>query len=415
MKFYIKILFLTFSLIVSNSLLAKEFSINDIKSIKTKYSNSYVSNQDNILSASAVQIINDKLALLEKETSAQVAFVCLKSSGNMDAREVSMQLFDKWKVGQKESNNGLIIVLIVDRREVFLRTGYGLEGALTDSKATWIVNNIMGPYFKDAQWDKGAIEGINYISDLIVKEYNTYGFAQKKAKTLKDYIPYIYLYLGFTIILTIFAFSSIRKAEKKYSLSQKEEKISAFNSSARLWIYFGILFPIMDLFILLWYSLFFKPRVRFSSINCSKCNGKMHRLSEKEEDEYLSQRQLMEEEVRSKNYDVWLCENCQNTSVFAYENKLTKYSYCPYCNAKTMSLVEDRIIRDATSLVEGKGEKIYKCKNCGKTHAIPYVIPLLAAAVAMGSMGGFGKGGGGFSGGSFGGGFSGGGGGGGRF
>ena len=70
----------------------------------------------------------------------------------------------------------------------------------------------------------------------------------------------------------------------------------------------------------------------------------------------------------------------------------------------------DRVVLRPTERRKGQGEKVYRCKNCGNTHTVAYVIPMLAAAAPFIIGGSGGHGGGGFSGGSFGGGITGGGG-----
>ncbi len=400
-------------LLFCNIILAQSFSIDEIKPIKSATLNSYVSNQDNILSDSVYALLNVKLDSLEKRTTAQVVVVALKNTADMDARDVSMELFKKWKVGQKESNNGLILVLIVDRREVFIRTGYGLEGAITDAKSTQIVTEIMAPYFSKGEWDKGMIAGVDEIVRLIDEEYIKEGFAFREPKTIKDYMPLINIYLISTIIFIFLAFILISKSHSKFSFAQKEEKIKAFNKSAKGWYILGIIFPIMLIVIFLWYKLYFKPKVRNKPLNCSKCNHIMQRLNEIDDDRYLSKKQIIEEELKSKDYDVWLCGNCGNTDVFAFDNALTQYSVCPFCGGKTMFLESDDIVRSATQFRNGTGRKTYTCKNCNNSNFKDYVIPKHAGGFVGG--GSFGGRGGGFSGGSFGGGLSGGGGGGGRF
>lgn len=416
LSIYLKFCILISILLLINECNAQNFSINNIQPIKTSTSNSYVFNQDNILSENAYNILNVKLDSLEKLTSAQVIVIALQNSGQMDAREVSMQLFNTWKVGQKESNNGLVLVLIVDRREVFIRTGYGLEGAITDAKSTQIVNKIMAPYFRKADWDNGIIAGVDEISRLIVKEHQTNGFAKRTPKTIADYLPFINGYLIITLILFTFAVINIVKSHTKFNSSQREEKINAFNKSAKKWYLVGVLFPIMLAFIYLWYKLIFKPRVRNKTQICSKCSNSMHKLNEEQDDKYLSEKQILEENIKSKDYDVWLCDNCGNTDIFSFDNSLTKYSSCSFCGGKTMFLQSDTIVRLATQSHDGKGRKIYTCKNCGNHKETDYIIPRASSGVILGGAGsGFGRGGGGFSGGSFGGGLSGGGGGGGRF
>ena len=416
---FLRYSFLFAILFHSNYGIAQEFSIDQIKPIKTSTSNSYVSNQDNILSEQTYQILNQKLDSLEKATTAQVAIVALKNTGQTDAREISMELFKKWGVGNKESNNGLILVLVVDRREVFIRTGYGLEGAITDAKSTHIITTIMSPYFQEGDWDNGMIAGVDEINKLIVEEYITEGFAKKEPKTLSDFLTYIYIYLGLSLFLLIFGIINIHNSHKKFDISQKEEKIKAFTKAAKPWLIAGILFPIMLFVLIIWYKLFFKPRVRYKTVICTNCNHNMHRLNEKDDDEYLSNKQIMEENVRSRDYDVWLCDECGNTDIYTYENSITQYTICPFCSGKTMYMASDSIVRLATQSKDGIGRKTYICKNCGKSNTKDYVISRETAGVILGgagAAGGLGRtGGGSFGGGSFGGGFSGGGGGGGRF
>ena len=145
----------------------------------------------------------------------------------------------------------------------------------------------------------------------------------------------------------------------------------------------------------------------------------MHLLNEEDDDKYLSKKQIVEENVKSRDYDVWLCDSCGNTDIFAYDNSLTQYSNCPFCGGKTMYMASDTIVRLATQSKDGVGRKTYTCKNCNNKTTKDYVISKDTAGVILGgaAVGGFGRGssGGGFGGGSFGGGMSGGGGGGGRF
>ncbi len=91
----LKFSLLFFFVLILNQSIAQSFSIDNIRPIKTTTSNSYVSNQDNIFSENAYNLLNQKLDSLEKATTAQVAVVALQSSGEMDAREISMQLFKK--------------------------------------------------------------------------------------------------------------------------------------------------------------------------------------------------------------------------------------------------------------------------------------------------------------------------------
>lgn len=69
----------------------------------------------------------------------------------------------------------------------------------------------------------------------------------------------------------------------------------------------------------------------------------MHLLSEKQEDEFLTNVQQLEETLGTRNYDVWLCSKCGKTIIYAYEEK-SSYKDCPKCKAKTYKLESEQII-----------------------------------------------------------------------
>ena len=141
----------------------------------------------------------------------------------------------------------------------------------------------------------------------------------------------------------------------------------------------------------------------------------MRKLDEEEDNRYLTPQENTEERLNSVDYDVWLCDHCGNTLVYPYENQFTQYQKCPSCHSRAYSFEGDHILRRATTVSTGLGEKRYYCAHCHKTDCKQYIIPIIVAAAVVGSGrrgGGFG---GGFSGGSFGGGSFGGGGAGGKF
>ena len=126
----------------------------------------------------------------------------------------------------------------------------------------------------------------------------------------------------------------------------------------------------------------------------------MHRLSEQEDNYFLTPQEDAEERIGSVDYDVWMCDNCRNTEVFRFENKYTKYSECPHCHAKTYSLMHDNIVLPATTVSAGRGEKVYECSYCKMRKVMPYVIPMIVVPKSSSGGGGFGGGfGGGMTGG----------------
>ena len=89
-----------------------------------------------------------------------------------------------------------------------------------------------------------------------------------------------------------------------------------------------------------------------------ECGKSMRLLSEKEEDAHLSSKAQAEEYVKSVNYDVWLCDNCQNKNIALYGFGLS-YTTCPKCGAKTYKLDSNVVTLPATTLTTGRGVKIH--------------------------------------------------------
>lgn len=393
-----------------NSLFA--FSVEQIVNPKTSCANCYVANQDTILSSSATDRINQLLHSLNQKTGIEIAVVAIEGEQTTSAREVSMELFDAWKIGKKGEDNGIIIILTKASREVFIRTGYGVEGILTDALSTRIVNNYMIPYFKKGQWDEGFLSGVSQIVSLLEKEYENK--SKENKNNPKNYFVFSLFYLIISLIYLILAIILIYKGYSHISNNYKLEKIKALKQKSLPWLIIGIVFLPALLLLMIWVNGIAAKRIKRAKVKCS-CDKEMRLLSEKEEDAYLSRKAQIEEEIGSKNYDVWLCESCGNTVIYPYDKILSNYSECPSCKAKTCYKQSEKVLKYPTSFRNGIMRKTYRCKNCNHISYIDSEIPRSGGVIVGGIGHGSGFGGGFSGGGSWGGGFSGGGGGGGRF
>lgn len=100
---------------------------------------------------------------------AQVA-VCVVGSTQPDTIEYfSIKLAEKWKVGYKGVDNGIIIILAKTDRKVRIEVGRGMESIITDAKAGRIINDTIIPFFKQGDWDGGLIAGLDAIKKEITK------------------------------------------------------------------------------------------------------------------------------------------------------------------------------------------------------------------------------------------------------
>ncbi len=408
-RVFCTLVFLFVTLLCGSQTRSQSIEAKDILDPKKICPSCYVSDQDNLIDEQTETKINNMLDTLYRKTTAQVAVVVVNADENCSARDLSMELFDLWKVGQKGSDNGLIILLCVKARDCFIRTGYGLEGALPDSKATEIFQETMAPLFKKGDWSGGMLSGVERVCSVIYDEYNQNGFAPKETADKSNFDT---IYIALCVVFLAFALIFISRSGSKVNSKYKVDKIRRIKKSAIPWLIAGFVFlPALIVLLVCVYCIII-PSVRRKKIKC-ECGGKMKLLSEKEEDQYLDKVKQLEETLGSKNYDVWLCDKCHSTFVYSYDKTLSSYQDCPSCKAKTYHKKYEKVVSHATPLQDGLMKTVYECENCHHKGEKLSVIPKTPPVIVAGGGGGIGKGGG-FSGG-WGGGFSGGGGGGGKF
>lgn len=146
----------------------KEYkSVDDVPNVRLTDVRRYVSDPTSILSPAATDTINAILGRLEKSTGIETAVVMLPSIGENDIFDFSTSLFRKWGIGKKKSDNGLLILFVMDQHKVRFATGYGIEGTMTDAMSKRIQMQYMVPAFKRSDWNKGMVDGVRATAKLL--------------------------------------------------------------------------------------------------------------------------------------------------------------------------------------------------------------------------------------------------------
>jgi uncharacterized protein len=107
---------------------------------------------------------------------------------------------------------------------------------------------------------------------------------------------------------------------------------------------------------------------------CKRCHQKMIKLGEAEDDAHLTSAQRMEETLDTVDYDVWMCEGCQNTLKLRYDAFFAMYTACERCKAKTVYR-ETTTVAQATQSSTGKARVDEHCRNCGYSNSRIRTIP----------------------------------------
>ncbi|MBN2167089.1 MAG: TPM domain-containing protein [Marinilabiliaceae bacterium] len=182
-----------------------------------------------ILKSSEVEALENYLVKFNNETSTQVVVVTVTSLDGTDASDYTFKLGEKWGVGQKGKNNGIVILIKpkynTDKGHAFIATGYGIEGAVPDAIASQIVDNDMIPHFKKGDYFGGISAAVNTITQLTKGEYTADEYVKKHKKT-GGYVQLI-VFVVFAIIILI---AKSGRGSRTYSSS---------GSSLPLWLLLG--------------------------------------------------------------------------------------------------------------------------------------------------------------------------------
>ncbi len=120
-----------------------------------------------ILDAATRTALTQKLAALEGRTTNQLVVVTLKSLQGTTVEDFGYQLGRRWGIGQKEKNNGVLLIVAPVERKVRFEVGYGLEGTLTDAATKLIIQNAILPRFRAGDFPGGISRGVDDVVALL--------------------------------------------------------------------------------------------------------------------------------------------------------------------------------------------------------------------------------------------------------
>lgn len=162
-----KRLFIILLLLVAISpIQSREYSIKDVPNVQLENRYRFTSNPDGILEDWAVAQIDSICYDLRHRGIAQTAVVALREIDTDDVFEFAYELFSSWGVGSK-SNSGIGVILVEEAREIRFVTGYGVEGVLPDAICKRIQNQYMLPYFRNGDYSRGMVAGVQAIRAVL--------------------------------------------------------------------------------------------------------------------------------------------------------------------------------------------------------------------------------------------------------
>lgn len=174
----------------------KVYTVDNLPNVHLQNKMQYVVNPARILSQAACDSIDSMLYALEQQTGIETVVAVVPSIGEEDCFEFSHQLLNKWGVGKKDKNNGLVILLVTDQRCIQFYTGYGLEGVLPDAICKRIQTRYMIPYLKDGNWDAGMVAGLKATCQRLDGSMENDSLSETSDGSSFDFILVIFCFMA---------------------------------------------------------------------------------------------------------------------------------------------------------------------------------------------------------------------------
>jgi uncharacterized protein len=273
--------------------------------------------------------LNDYLERVHRETGGEVAVVTVHDTID-EPKAFATGLFAHWGLGDAQANNGLLVLLVLDRRRVEMETGYGLETVLPDGWLGSMQAQHMVPSFKAGDYATGLEAGVKAAGERM----RAHGGEVREG--------------------------SGGAAPPGSGAVEQEAWILAGGAAGGLGL-FGVGG---------WWW------VRRRARTCPTCNVMMEMIPEHEDDEQLSEGEQFEEQIGSVDYQIYVCPTCSFSKTLRVTKWFSGYSDCRACGHRALASTS-RTLQAATYDHGGLVEVTESCTWCDATRSYTRSTPRL--------------------------------------
>lgn len=272
----------------------KFYTIEQVPNVQLENAAQYVTDPQGILSVQERDSLNAISRQLRDSTTSQMAIVILPAidlDKYDDARDFANQLFNYWKLGEKGTDNGVLVLLLTDpeQREITFEVGYGLEEYLPDGLCKHIQTELMIPEMKKGNYGSGLLIGAVEINKIIRGKSEFANDYIRKKDEEDSFMTKVMLFLlsiiGFLTYLL--GYKPLKKIVDDPNLSdyQKYVQLKENNSMWGCGCLFTILFPCLPLGIIYFLMVKRLRRRQLSAIVCDNCGEKNSQQVSTQDDE----------------------------------------------------------------------------------------------------------------------------------
>jgi len=340
-------------------------------------SGSWVTDMAHLLKPATIVQMNQMITNLETKNGSEVAVVTVpETKPAASPKEFATSLFNKWQIGKKDLNNGVLLLVSKHDRRVEIETGYGVESILPDARVGQIISSEMTPRFKQGDYNAGVLAGTSALVNVLSKEYTAPAHPNRANPTFSlTWIIWVFVlllsYRGIRLASRKLADISLREAtllepNGRFNLEQKKESLATQRnlyypdlSNRSVWFLligfssFGLLSSLVCLLIqffvfvfgaweqslvestillLLGLTLCLAPigsiclfyvmegfaktrlqrRLKDGYFRCKTCHSVMNRLDDNQLVSFLTRAEQVAQSLGTLSVEGWRCKKCQS-------------------------------------------------------------------------------------------------------
>lgn len=154
-----------------------------------------------LLSAQQFKRLEHKLITYSDTTSTQIVVATIPSLNGEYIGSYATEWAHKWGIGQKEDDNGILLLVAKNDRKIWIATGYGVEEKLTDYVSKTIIDQIITPHFKQGNYYRGLDNGTTAIFKVLDGTFK----GSRKSDNDVSFLPILFFFIIFVIIIISFS------------------------------------------------------------------------------------------------------------------------------------------------------------------------------------------------------------------
>ncbi len=329
-----------------------------------KVNSGWVTDMANILSQPTESKINQLISELEAKNGTEIAVVTvLDTKPSATPKQFATSLFNRWGIGKKGKDNGVLLLISKGERRVEIETGYGVEAILPDAKVGNIIARDITPRFKQRDFDGGTLVGTQAIVVALKGDISTKNIANHpqgnsqiitvQTDTIAGVHWLIYLLGGIAGGGVVAAVAYARSKHKVLLAPAGRSHVEGKR----------------------YYD---EAIMRSLPVSCANCKTLLKKIVESKLEPYLTEKEQLAAKLGNLKFVGWQCPNCSQQQP-QLRIHLRSYcwdegSKCPQCQEFTIEQ-KHKVLEKPTRYKSGKQLAIKHCHNCSYHAEIEERIP----------------------------------------